>query len=127
MNSVEFTIRVFLGATILIFGVLAWALGPYLQGVHLPRGGFEAPIVSIFLGTAKAKEYTIISLLFSRASISMALFSWVTIPALRFFADADFRPLARAGVIVFSWGAIGLFLLAIALHIFYYGGGNIFR
>lgn len=127
MNPIEFIFRLIIGGAVVVFGVLVWALAPYLAGAHVVGGeALNAPVVSIFFGTAKPQGYTVISLLLARGCLGMAIASWITIPALQYFADADFRPLARAGVIVFMTASVAAFLSSLLVHIFYYGGGTIF-
>lgn len=127
MNSGEFIARLLIGGAIFIFGVLGWALAPYLNGVHEIGGpALDAPMMSVFFGTARPQGFTVISLLLARGSFSMAAALWVLIPGLQYFADADFRPLARAGVIVFMSLSVAFFLLSLLVHIFYYGGGTLF-
>ncbi|MGU9950875.1 MAG: hypothetical protein ACNYPH_00910 [Gammaproteobacteria bacterium WSBS_2016_MAG_OTU1] len=122
MSPVEFMLRVIGAFAILIFLVLFWAVVPYLQGVHLPNSPaeFEAPLLTIIFGTTQPKLVTVSLLLFSRFCFGMAAAAFVLLPALRFFVDADFRPLARAAVIVFFGSSTVAFFAAILAHLVFY-------
>ncbi|MGI9296606.1 MAG: hypothetical protein ACR2QC_01750 [Gammaproteobacteria bacterium] len=128
MSSVEFIFRVLAGVAVVIFGVLVWALAPYLNDAHVIGSGetLDAPIMSIFFGNAQPQGFTVLSLLLARGCFGMAAASWIVVPTLQFFAAADFRPLARAAVIVFMTGSVAGFMGSLLVHIFYYGGGTIF-
>ncbi len=119
MTIMEFILRLFIGLAVLIFGIIVWALAPYLAGVHIPDSGadFHAPVLSIFFGTNTPAPAAILGFLLARATFAMAVFSWIVIPAARyFFYNIDFRPLARAGVILFMSLSVAAFLGALLWH-----------
>lgn len=121
MNLSEFITRLCVGVALFVFGVLVWALGPYLAGVHASGGEeFYAPILSIFFGTNKPATPAVVGFLLSRGCFTMAIVSWIVIPAARYFVNADFTPLARAGFIVFMAASVAFFLGSLLLHFVLY-------
>lgn len=122
MNPVEFFTRLIIGLAAFVFLVLIWAVAPYAAGAHTGAVEFPVPVASIFFGTAKPKMITVLCLLLARGGLGMAISSWILVPALQFFVDADFRYLARAGVIIFMSISVIAFLSALLAHIVYYGG-----
>lgn len=128
MSPVEFGLRILIGGAIIIFGVLAWAVSPYLEGTHIIGSGvlIDAPIMSVFFGNAEPQGYTVLALLWARGCFGMTVASWVIIPAAQYFYDSNFKPLARAAQILFMSGSVAAFLFSLLVHIFYYGGGTLF-
>ncbi|MGI9306297.1 MAG: hypothetical protein ACR2P5_03230 [Gammaproteobacteria bacterium] len=120
----EFLVRALAGFVVFVILVLLWAFLPYFQGAHLipPEVELDAGVVSIFLGTVKARGWTVVLLLLSRGCFGMSLVSWLTLPGLQFFADAEFQPLARAGFIFFFGLSTIFFFAALGVHALYYSG-----
>ena len=127
MNHGEFLFRLLAGGAIFFFAVLTWAVGPYVNDAHVVGGEpLNAPIMSVFFGTAQPRGVTVIALLLARGCLGMALASWIAIPAARYFYDVDFRPLARAAVIVFMTCSVAAFMGSLLAHLLIDGGGTIF-
>lgn len=123
MSPIEFIMRVLGGVAALIVLVLAWAVIPYFNGVHEVAGSLETPIVSTFFGRTEPRPIVILLLLLSRGSFGLMVSGWLLVPTLQFFTGLDFRPLARAVVIVCMSFSTVMFLGALILHFLHQRGG----
>lgn len=123
MNPMEFIMRIISGVLALIFLVLLWALVPYINGAHEVAGGLNTPVVSIFFGRTEPRPIVIILLLLSRGSFGLMISSWLLIPTIQFFTGLNFRPLARAAVIVLMSCSTATFFGALILHFLHQRGG----
>ena len=123
MNPTEFIMRIIGGVLSLIFLVLLWALVPYINGVHEVAGGLDTPIVSVFFGRTEPRPIVTILLLLSRGSFGLMVSGWLLIPTIQFFTGLNFRPLARAAVIVFMSCSTATFFGALILHFLHQRGG----
>ena len=125
MNPTEFLIRLIAAFLLVVFVVLRWALGPYLTDAHIPdpESGevkFTSGLLSVFFGTGRPGEWTLVSLFMARAFLGMMLVSWVLIPAARFFADVNLRYLQLAAVILCGGLSVGCFFLSLLIELVYY-------
>ena len=102
MNPLEFFIRAVAALGAFVMLVVIWAIVPYLNGVHDIDSGVKlhAPMLSIFFGNKIPGGWIVLLFLVSRAFFGLVIVSLLLIPALRFFADSDFRPLMRAIAII---------------------------
>ena len=114
MSSKEFFFRIFLSLVIFIFGVAVWGIAPYGRGAF--SGGLDVSFLSIFFGNADIQGWSAAFLLLSRISMSMALISWILIPALNYAVYADFRPLVRACILFFLLLAAFAFFASLTWH-----------
>ena len=122
MNFFEFIIRVVVAIAILVFLVVVWAWLPYVNNAHIPDKGEDLVIgfSSFFYGSTLPKGYPAIAILLSRALLGLGLAVWIIIPSFRFFADLDFKPLARNLFIIILGVCIVVYISSIVVHVGYY-------
>lgn len=121
MSKNEFILRQILGVIILVFMVIKWAIIPYAENAHVVGGAsLDTYVISIFFGNHTPRGITVLMLLAARAFIGLALAFWVLVPGLRFLIDADFNPLARASVILFSGISVLMFVGSLVVHFVFY-------